>query len=1075
MKLSDIPQALLNALTIESNEVKPLRIMMLMGVLIGGARNHVYLASYSLFLEQYTSNDLPLVYVAIAVIVATVSTLYLKLAEKIDFSVLIVGNLLTTSIVTGLMWIGVGSHSGRVVFLVLPIWCETLNVLTYLAYWNLAGRVFNVRQGKRLFGILGAGDRIAEIIVGFLAPVVVLTLGTRALFLFSCTALLFASLLAMALVKFGIAKSATEDNHKLDSKQPASLRETVRHRYVSVLIIHVLLTWFTFTAIDLIFYNRVEAKFVDADKIATLLGFFNSALGAVGLLGQIILSSKILKRIGVNGGIMATPLTLLACMYVVTMSQSFIEIGLLLSVFIGVTRFSADALIGIIDSPSILLFYQPIQVDQRTRIQGFIDGVVYPVSIGLAGIALYALTNVFEFGMLAMSWTILISIGLWSITALLLNAEYPGMVKSALNRRLLDNSDIEQLDDVPLLVLRNSLKLRNIRQAIFVIKKLSLSAPEDLAIEINSLLRHEDEQIVLAALAEIEKHRFLGALKDVQQALESARNAQLQCSALQTLCAIDDSGLNIAELWLDSHDDNQKRAAIVSIFHYGNLHQLMKASAYLLALEASGQWKDKLLLAELIERSGVRGFYQHLLALLESDDLRIWRSAARAASSIKHNRLIPPLLANLTVPGKRVTSENALITFGNQLLPDLRRILANRRQYDHAMIAQVVNLMGRIGNESAVSLIRPFLEDRHELVRASAVKALTSYANFSAEFDESWFIDAMSSLGRRAIRVSLVMACFEPVHEASLLCQCLVDELETVRDNLFDLLGLTNQRDTIHECRVGVKYGNETEQAYALECLELILPPAIRQIALPILDATHPPARRAVTLSNADNKGFLLFEKCLYDMIQSDTNWHKKLIYDIIQSDDKWPFIWTRLSALDLIVKQGANHIEPLLLATANDAEPTMRLHACLLAQRLGVAMPTSPEIERQLAAHKDERMLPIEKLAALRGADIFADKPVHALAELAQIAKEQVAPASATVIQGNAIEDYLYFIVKGQVDILVGDKVINRIGKGTIIDAIRPADPAYGLTSALAINEVGLLKIERELYDEIITESHKK
>jgi hypothetical protein len=73
-------------------------------------------------------------------------------------------------------------ESGWVIF-ALPILFQILVNLGNLAFWPLANRMFNVRQGKRLFGLVGSGQWLAIVLTGFLMPVLVAWLGIENLLL----------------------------------------------------------------------------------------------------------------------------------------------------------------------------------------------------------------------------------------------------------------------------------------------------------------------------------------------------------------------------------------------------------------------------------------------------------------------------------------------------------------------------------------------------------------------------------------------------------------------------------------------------------------------------------------------------------------------------------------------------------------------------------------------------------------------------------------------------------------------------------------------------------------------------
>src|ERR687887_784882 len=72
----------------------------------------------------------------------------------------------------------------------LLCWLRVLMVLTNLVFWGLAERLFNVRQGKRLFSLIGSGELAASILGGFATPLVVPVLGTHNLLLGSALSLI---------------------------------------------------------------------------------------------------------------------------------------------------------------------------------------------------------------------------------------------------------------------------------------------------------------------------------------------------------------------------------------------------------------------------------------------------------------------------------------------------------------------------------------------------------------------------------------------------------------------------------------------------------------------------------------------------------------------------------------------------------------------------------------------------------------------------------------------------------------------------------------------------------------------
>ena len=70
--------------------------------------------------------------------------------------------MLTALVFTGARWL---------TFAVV-IWSDVVFTLACLGYWALAARLFDIRQGKRLFGLITAGELAAGAAGGLSVPLV---------------------------------------------------------------------------------------------------------------------------------------------------------------------------------------------------------------------------------------------------------------------------------------------------------------------------------------------------------------------------------------------------------------------------------------------------------------------------------------------------------------------------------------------------------------------------------------------------------------------------------------------------------------------------------------------------------------------------------------------------------------------------------------------------------------------------------------------------------------------------------------------------------------------------------------
>lgn len=151
---------------IHSGEGRLVTLLLAYSFFIGAARIFTRSAAMGLFLDEYSASALPYVYIGISIIATVLSYVYLKLGQKLTLSQLLAATLSFLLASLLLFWGGLSiSQSGTLVF-ILPIWYEVLWTLTSLAFWNLAGRLFNVRQGKRLFAFVSSGEAVAILLGG---------------------------------------------------------------------------------------------------------------------------------------------------------------------------------------------------------------------------------------------------------------------------------------------------------------------------------------------------------------------------------------------------------------------------------------------------------------------------------------------------------------------------------------------------------------------------------------------------------------------------------------------------------------------------------------------------------------------------------------------------------------------------------------------------------------------------------------------------------------------------------------------------------------------------------------------
>ena len=157
-----ITRPLLEALSIQSEEAPRVLRMVLYSTFTGLFTAFYIATANALFLAHFDVETLPWVYVAAAGVAYFMVTLFSRLESRATFGALL---LITSSmllIVVAGGWAAYVTWGNRwIAFMIFVALTPSISLVA-LQFWGLAGRLFDLRQGKRLFGLIGSGSVAAS-------------------------------------------------------------------------------------------------------------------------------------------------------------------------------------------------------------------------------------------------------------------------------------------------------------------------------------------------------------------------------------------------------------------------------------------------------------------------------------------------------------------------------------------------------------------------------------------------------------------------------------------------------------------------------------------------------------------------------------------------------------------------------------------------------------------------------------------------------------------------------------------------------------------------------------------------
>lgn len=114
---------------------------------------------------------------------------------------------------------------------------------------------------------------------------------------------------------------------------------------------------------------------------------------------------------------------------------------------------------------------------------------------------------------------------------------------------------------------------------------------------------------------------------------------------------------------------------------------------------------------------------------------------------------------------------------------------------------------------------------------------------------------------------------------------------------------------------------------------------------------------------------------------------------------------------------------------------------------------------------------LTIEKVAILKGVDIFSAIPDFVLASLAAITEEVDLGAGETIIGEGDAGDCMYIIVDGEVRVHSRGETIITLRPGQSVGELAVLDPEPRSASVTAIVPTLLFRIDKQPFDEVMAD----
>ena len=948
------------------------------------------------------------------------------------------------------------ARSGQATWIypVFYVWSEVAANLFIVQFWTLANDLHDARAAKRLFGTIGSARILGVVLVGLVAGSIVKAIGTAQLLL--VLAGMMACIAGLALL---LAKEPRVEGAGARMQRRGPPPRIIGDPYVRLLALMILLAFTALTIGDYQFKAIARASY-RGDDLARFFSFFYAATGTIAFVFQILVTPRVLARLGVGVGMSVMPMVFGGASALLFF---FPRLGVVTPM-----KFADNGFQYTIHDTTLQALYVPFAPAVKARTRAFLDAAVKPLSYGAGGVVLLVLAPILSVGQLAAVTVPLVLA--WFVVIRFVRRGYLRALQSTLSVRgtlAFDNEYV--LDAAGRRALIETLERGDERQALVALEQLGDETSRAFIRVVETLAAHGEASLRAAALGRLATlpgasvEPALRALEDGDPDVRAA--AARACAALAGDEAID----ALAPLLADRERD-VRVAAAAGLLADGGVEGGIVGGAHLGQLLASGE-RQKRVEAARVLRSVGRGACRPLRRLLADPEPQVRRAALKAAASCPDARLVPVLVQLLSDPRCRRQAGNALVSVGGASVSSLCDLLENDAT-PRSLKLLLPRLLRRIPLPATYERLRALarVDDSHLRLRVYAGLSHLRHALRR----EAEPLPLVEELVKREIGQTYGhLAGWErarAAYETPFLAELFQFREARARRRVLRALELRYSPAALRLVRD--RLADPKRRANALEVLDTLLDAPLRPVVMPFFD-DRPLAER------------LKMAGSLVPPTPEPAEYLRRLCRDrdpVVAYAALEALARTRdaagrdegLRAIaheDPLVREGgiaavaavadAAEVERVLRPLVEDPDPVVARHATDALCRAGTTAPV-PEAAM---------LSTVEKVLFLKSAPVFARLSSEDLAPLARIADLVSVSPGQKVFAAGELGDALFVVVRGSVAIRRGSHPVATLGTGEAFGEMAVLDEAPRSADAVAVEETDLLRIGSEEFYELLHE----
>ena len=821
---------------IEKEERGLISILLIQSVFFGIFYGVFNITAHSLFLAKFDEILMARAYILSGLAGIALTWLYTRFQSRMRFTNFVLLNFVFVMLLTLALWFFlVVSGSNWVIFAIF-ILMGPLNLLALLGFYGTTGRLFTLRQGRRLFGLVDTGIVVGVIISSFSIPALLsMSVSTSGILLISAVSIL------AALIIQSVIGSRYEQLRVLSASQEksrASLAIFRNDSYIRSMGLFIAFSVIVAFFIQYSFMAVTRERYPLEEDLASFLGMFEGTMMVFTLLIKTFIFSYLIKNHGLKITLAVGPVLIgifVVVAVVIGSTMGYLpESGgfLVFFLILALGRLFSKAMKDSLETPAFKVLYQTISERLRYSVQSAIDGTINEFAALASGIILSILGALSFIRLIHFSWVLLALILAWVYTAVKLYSQYRNSVRKSIDT-LEGKEDIEEENIYEETIAGTLIEITN--------NYYSYLDGESVAAKL------ETNPVLLESFLRIagEKHSI-----DLLPLIRRLKNSKLPADVTTRIKELEESLTSEIPV------------------PYQNISEgIIKAESrdkFVQSLFASG---NELMITDLVK-------------MIRDKDPVVRREAIYIAGKQEAAELIPDLCDCLSVSRVEKAAYSVLRSFGKKAFDTM-----TSHYYRAVGNTGVRQLIIRLFAETESEQANPFLFERlwaaQRDLRMEALNGLVKCSFVPDEDQKNKIIQEIHEvIGLLTWNIAASVALREK--NDRLLLDSLNNESEWWMDFLFALLELIYDSRSFEKIKSNLESATVESVNLALEMIDIVVEEAVKPRLTALLD-----------VSGDEEK-----LKNLFQFYPGEIPEYESLVIDLVNTDYNRIGVWTKACAL---------------------------------------------------------------------------------------------------------------------------------------------------------------------------------